>query len=162
MSDLDDKYPIAPRPGTIKDALAGIKELLSEQKLGVLATCQGGEPHASIIGFAARDDLRRIFFVTPRASRKYRNLAQSGRAALLIDSRSNQLADFHEACAVTANGSVEEPRGEERDEALRLFLERHSHLADFARSPSCALFAIDVVSYRFVNRFQTVTEIDFD
>jgi len=162
MSDLEERYPSEPSPGNRDEAFAGIRQLLAEQNLGVLSTCHDREPHASIIGFAAAADLQRIYFATPRASRKYRNLVHCGRAALLIDNRSNQLADFHEAHAVTANGKVAEPHGNERDEALQVFTGRHPHLTDFVRSPGCALFVIEVIVYRFVNRFQTVTDVRFD
>jgi len=162
MSNLDEKYPMEPVPGDQDEAVAGIRQLLAEQKLGVLSTCSEREPHASIIGFAVAQDFRRIYFATPRASRKYRNLLYCGRAALLIDNRSNQLSDFHAAFAVTATGTVSEPEGDDRAQALGVFTQRHPHLRDFVRSPSCALFVVDVSMYRFVSRFQKVTDVQFD
>ncbi len=162
MHDFDEKYPLVSDRHKPENTRADIARLLGGQRLGVLSTCHGQDPHASLIGFAATADLRRIVFVTPRATKKHRNLSHCSRAALLIDNRNNRLADFHEACAVTAEGQVEEPQGSEREEALRLFLERHPHLAEFAHSPSCALLVIAVASYRFVNRFQHVVEIRFD
>ena len=162
MPDLDEKYPLNPSPGDHDQAIQGIRQLMADQKLGVLSTCHDREPHASIIGFAPSPDLRRLYFATPRATRKHRNLVYCGKAALLIDDRNNELADFHEAHAVTANGRATEPQGEERDQALAIFTQRHPHLRDFVRSPSCALFAIQVETYRFVNRFQQVVEVRFD
>jgi len=62
---------------------------LSEQKLGALATHGQGEPWASLIAFAATDNLDSIYFATPKTTRKYRNLVNDPRCSLLIDNREN-------------------------------------------------------------------------
>ena len=43
-----------------------IHNLLSEQKLGALATHTKGEPWASLIAFVATDNLDSIYFATPK------------------------------------------------------------------------------------------------
>jgi heme iron utilization protein len=135
-----------------------IKALLETQKLAVLATHRQGQPHASLVAFAATADGRELIFATTRTSRKYANLKADARAALLIDSRTHQETDFHLAQALTANGKVIELLGPERDSRLQLFLAKHPHLLDFVQSPTCALMSLEVQVYNLVSKFQKVTE----
>ncbi|MCK7515230.1 MAG: pyridoxamine 5'-phosphate oxidase family protein [Desulfobacterales bacterium] len=85
-----------------------LRELLSSQRLAVLSTHNGGQPYASLVAFACSDDLRSLYFVTPRTTRKFSNLQNDCRMALLITSSANQETDFHEAMAVTVVGSAGE------------------------------------------------------
>ncbi|MFO7740840.1 MAG: pyridoxamine 5'-phosphate oxidase family protein [Anaerolineae bacterium] len=135
-------------------------ELLTSQRLAVLATREeDGHPYANLMAFAVTEDLKTILLVTGRATRKFANLREDPRVALLIDSRSHAVADIHDAVAATVLGDAEEVSGAERDQLLRVFLAKHPHLEDFAQSPSCALFRVEVRSYYLVRRFQQVTEL---
>lgn len=136
-----------------------LRELFSGQRLGVLSSQGGGQPHASLVAFAATADLRYVLFATTRATRKYAYLQADARVALLVDNRANRDADLHEAMAVTAYGHALEPSGAERDGYLELYLGKHPHLREFVNAPSCALLAIAVRSYSVVDRFQHVIEL---
>ena len=83
-----------------------LHQLFASQKLAVLSTQQQGQPYASLIAFAASDDLKELYFATPRATRKYAYLEANPKVALLIDSRSNQDSDIHQAIAATAVGKA--------------------------------------------------------
>jgi nitroimidazol reductase NimA-like FMN-containing flavoprotein (pyridoxamine 5'-phosphate oxidase superfamily) len=138
-----------------------LRSLLSTQRLAVVAThSAAGHPYANLVAFAASDDLRHIFFATPRSTRKFENLAADCRVALLVDSRGNREADFHEAAAVTVVGSAGELSGAEKEQALELYLARHPYLEEFVRSPTCALFKIHVRRYVLVRNFQNVMELE--
>ncbi len=137
---------------------ASLRELLEGQTLAVLATHDGTEPYASLVGYAVSADLARIWFATLRATRKYANLSVTGRAALLIDNRSHRVEDFRTAMACTALGTVREPSGEARRLALEAYSRRLPHLAEFASAPSCALLELAVERYVTVSRFQEVAE----
>ena len=50
------------------------REMITGQKLAMLATHKGGQPYASLVAFSASDDLRFLYLVTPRATRKFGNL----------------------------------------------------------------------------------------
>ena len=137
-----------------------LRERFAKQRLAVLTTVEeGGHPYANLMAFAASDDLKTLLLVTGRATRKYANLQADPRVALMIDNRSHQPSDIHEAVAVTVLGDAEEVSGAERDRLLSTYVDRHPHLADFASSPSSALFRVDVRSYYLVRRFQEVTEL---
>lgn len=135
-----------------------IKELLDSQKLAVLATHRQGQPHASLVAFAATVDGCELIFATTRTSRKFANLQADPRAALLIDSRAHQNSDFHLAQALSATGTVVELSGTGKHSRFQLFLTKHPHLRDFALSPSCALMSLHVQVYNFVSKFQKVIE----
>jgi nitroimidazol reductase NimA-like FMN-containing flavoprotein (pyridoxamine 5'-phosphate oxidase superfamily) len=133
--------------------------LFDSQRLAVLSTQYDGQPYASLIAFSFSDDLKELFFATPRTTRKYTNLRADPRVAMLIDSRSNQEADIHQAIAVTAVGKAGEVSEEERPAVFEGYLARHPHLEDFAKSPSCALIRVAVTTFYVVSRFQKVMEL---
>ena len=136
-----------------------LKALLESQRLAVLATHREGQPYGSLVSFVATEDMKQVLFATTRSTRKYENLTADARVALLIDNRSNQDSDIHEATAVTATGRAEEIEGADKERFLRLYLERHPYLRDFVDSPTCALLRVRVETYYLVNRFQEVTEL---
>jgi len=136
-----------------------IRKLLAGQPLAVLATHGEGGAHASLVAFAVTDDLSRLLLATPRATRKFENLASEPRVALLVDNRANRESDFREAAAATVFGSVEEVPEEERERSLALYLGRHAHLREFVASPTTALLRVNVGKYSVVTRFQEVMEL---
>ena len=136
-----------------------LKELFASQPLAVLATEDAGQPYASLVAFAATEDLEYLLFATTRSTRKYANLLAESRVALLVDNRSNQDSDFHNAVAVTATGRAEEVEAHEKDTLLGLYLAKHPHLSEFVTSPTCALLKVTVDTYYTVRRFQNVMEL---
>jgi nitroimidazol reductase NimA-like FMN-containing flavoprotein (pyridoxamine 5'-phosphate oxidase superfamily) len=136
-----------------------LRELLGGQKLAVLSTHHGGQPYASLVAFAFSDDLGSLYFVTPRTTRKLRNLQRDGRMALLITSSTNKETDFHEAMAVTVVGSAGEIQGPDKEAALDRYIARHPYLEDFARSPTCAFVRVHAHTYILVKNFQHVMEL---
>ena len=89
-------------------------ELFSSQKLGVLGTHQAGQPYGSLVAFAATPDLKSLVFATTRATRKFANLRSDPRVSMVLDNRSNRVADFRKAVAATALGQAKETKGKER------------------------------------------------
>jgi nitroimidazol reductase NimA-like FMN-containing flavoprotein (pyridoxamine 5'-phosphate oxidase superfamily) len=136
-----------------------LKELLLSQNLAVLSTHQDGQPYASLVAFVAAEDLKNLFFVTPKTTRKFSNLSADCRVAMLINSSQNQAADFHQALSVTVIGSAEEISGDEKKRYLQFYLARHPYLQDFAKSPTCALVRVTAQSYYLVKNFQNVMEL---
>jgi general stress protein 26 len=138
-----------------------IAELLLSQKLAVLATqSPEGSSYSSLIAFAATGDLQKIVFATPKATRKFANIKHNPKVSLLIDNRSNNEKDFHDAKAVTVLGTVERIDLDTSPSELEsLYLSKHSYLEDFLRSPSTAFIIISVRSYYLVSRFQEVMEL---
>src|SRR5512137_1583620 len=110
-----------------------LKKLFKKQKLAVLATHKNGQPYSSLLAFAVTEDLKHIIFATSRSTRKYEHFSSDGRVALLIDNRTNKVADFHSAIAVTAVGTAMEPDENNRQQFAQLYLAKHPHLKDFVQ-----------------------------
>jgi nitroimidazol reductase NimA-like FMN-containing flavoprotein (pyridoxamine 5'-phosphate oxidase superfamily) len=136
-----------------------IGDLFGSQQLAVLATQQEGQPYASLVAFAATQNLKELLFATARSTRKFANLTRDSRVSLLVDSRSNRDADIHQAMAVTAIGTAEELRETDRGRYLEIYLGKHPHLEEFVKAPSFALIRVRVASYNLVSRFQKVMEL---
>lgn len=139
-----------------------LNDLLAKQRLAVLATQQGGEPYANLVAFCASADLKHLYFITPRSTRKFANLSADGRVSLLVTDSANAETDFHQAVAVTIIGNAAELTGAEKQEALAPYLAKHPYLEDFACAPTCALIRVKVRIYILVSHFQTVMELRID
>ena len=139
-----------------------LAELFRSQNLATLATHNDGQPYASLVAFYAADDLKHIYFVTPKTTRKFANLNADSRVAVMVNSSTNQASDFHQAISVTAIGCAVEIRGSEKEPILKQYLAKHPHLDEFVRAPSCALVGISVKTYFLVKNFQNVMELHLE
>lgn len=139
-----------------------LRDLFRTQRLAVLSTHAHGQPYASLVAFAASEDLRNLYFATARTTRKYSNLTVDPRVALLVDNRSNLDSDIHRAVAATATGTAVEVGGREREPALQRYLLRHPYLRDFVHAETCALIRVNVRVYYLVSRFQQVMELHLE
>jgi len=149
--------------GTIMQDVHQLKEtirgILDSQRLAVLATQGKGSPYGSLVAFAATDDLKTLLFATTRATRKYANLLNNTSVAMVIDTRTNQTADFSDAAAVTVLGEAEEVTDHERRKFLGIYLEKHPSMREFVESPTTALLRVKAKTYIMVSRFQNVQEL---
>ena len=135
-----------------------LRALLESQRFAVLATDDHGQPFASLMAFAATEDLRHMVILTERTTRKYANLRSNPRVALLIDDRENKGSDTEDSVVVTAIGEADEVDRDIGAPLLELFLARHPYLTAFAASPTCAIVRVKLSSYQLVSRFQQVVE----
>jgi nitroimidazol reductase NimA-like FMN-containing flavoprotein (pyridoxamine 5'-phosphate oxidase superfamily) len=142
--------------GEIRERL---KTLFQAQTLAVVATSNQGQPYTSLVAFIATADLQHIYFVTPRATRKFANIRSDARVSVLINSSENRDDDFHRAVSVTAVGDAHIVSEEDRAAILADYLAKHPFLEDFAVSPSCAIIRVTVRSYYLVRNFQQVMEL---
>jgi general stress protein 26 len=137
-------------------------ELFRSQNLAALSTHYDGQPYASLVAFYAADDLKHIYFATPKTTRKFSNLSADNRVAVMVNSSINQVSDFHRAISVTAVGKAEVVAESEKEPILNLFLAKHPHLEDFVRAPTCALVGVSVKTYYLVKNFQNVMELHLE
>jgi nitroimidazol reductase NimA-like FMN-containing flavoprotein (pyridoxamine 5'-phosphate oxidase superfamily) len=136
-----------------------IRWLLAGESLAVLSTQHHGQPYASLVGFAASDDLRTITFATMRTTRKFCYLTANPQVALLVDNRNTDPGDFLHAMAVTATGRVAEALGRDRESLLRAYLLKLPHLEAFVRNPDCVLLKVTVQTYYAVSQFEKVMKL---
>lgn len=137
-------------------------DLFGSQKLASLSTQKDGQPYASLVAFDAADDLKRLFFVTPKTTRKFAYLSANNRVAVMINNSANSDTDFHKAISVTAVGTAGEIAGAAKERVLVQYLSKHPYLEDFARAETCALVCVRVKSYFMVRNFQNVTELHLE
>jgi len=141
-----------------KDIQTLIRDLFASQNLAVLATHSQEQPYASLVAFVVANDLKYLYFVTPKTTRKFANLVINPQVAVLINSSTNQSADFHRAISVTAVGQAEEVAAADREQLLPFYLAKHPYLEEFAKSPTSAFVQVTVRSYYIVKNFQNVLE----
>ena len=137
-------------------------ELFRSQNLAALSTHHADQPYASLVAFYASNDLKYVYFVTAKTTRKFANLTANNRVAIMVNSSTNQISDFHEAISVTAVGKAKEVAGADKEPILSQYLAKHPYLEDFARAPTCALVRVVVASYYMVKNFQTVMELHLE
>jgi nitroimidazol reductase NimA-like FMN-containing flavoprotein (pyridoxamine 5'-phosphate oxidase superfamily) len=136
-----------------------IRNLCSSQKLAVLGTQKDNQPYASLVAFVISNDLKYLYLITPKTTRKFTNLAANPQVSVLINSSENRESDFHRAMAATIIGRAAEISGRKRADIIKSYIEKHPYLEDFANSPTCALVQITVKSYVLVKNFQNVMEL---
>jgi len=137
-------------------------QLFRSQNLAALSTHWDGQPYASLVAFYASDDLKHIYFVTAKTTRKFANLSADNRVAMMVNSSTNQVSDFHQAISVTAVGKAKEVAEPDKEHILGQYLVKHPYLEDFVRSPTCALVRVSVDSYYMVKNFQNVMELHLE
>jgi nitroimidazol reductase NimA-like FMN-containing flavoprotein (pyridoxamine 5'-phosphate oxidase superfamily) len=152
----------SPQPGSTaehRQLVARIAQLVHEQPYAILCTQGQGQPYGSLVAVAVSEDLRSATFATPVSTRKYRLLSECDHVALVIDSRSTSSEDMMNIEAVTATGRAREvSKGEEFDYWSGLLTGRHRQLETFVRSPTTAIFRVDILRYFHVTRFQEVRQ----
>ena len=136
-----------------------VKELLTKQKLGVLATQGDIYPYNTLVGYTFTKDLRFILFATMRHTRKYRNILKHPNVSMLIDNRTNHAGDFKNAVALTVAGKTVRVKKSLKTKYRRLFLKRFPRLKRFIHDPDTSIIPLRVDKYIFVQRFQGVSEL---
>jgi hypothetical protein len=141
------------------DVVERIRRLVVGQPYGVLCTQIGGQPYGSMIALAFSEDLSYAVFSTPKATRKYRNLTDCNRVAIVINNLDRYPDELMKVEALTLTGQACEMLSEqERAKWSALLLGRHPQLTGFVESPSTAVFRVVVMRYFFVRSFQEVTQ----
>jgi nitroimidazol reductase NimA-like FMN-containing flavoprotein (pyridoxamine 5'-phosphate oxidase superfamily) len=135
-----------------------IRQLLQNEKLAVLSTEQQGQPYASLVAFAVTTGLGDLVLCTPKTTRKYSNLANNPRVAMLINNCRNQTSDIDNAISVTAVGKAHKVVDTSKEDLSTLYLKKHPHLGQFLQAESTALVRIRVERYFMVRKFQDVYE----
>ncbi len=136
-----------------------LTSLFLSQTTGVLATEKNHLPYANLVAFSYSPDCKFIYFVTPRGTRKYENIAANRNVAILIDSRKNNPLEFHASLAVTGIGTASELSAEALTRHIELHRERLPGLDEFICSPSIVLFQIEIERYIIVRGLTDTTTV---
>jgi nitroimidazol reductase NimA-like FMN-containing flavoprotein (pyridoxamine 5'-phosphate oxidase superfamily) len=124
----------------------------------VLATEFGGQPYTSLIAYALTPDAKGIIFITPRSTRKYKNILKNKMVSLLLDTRTNTAGDYMSAESITILGKAHPVRkGEKRIRMAKIFTKKHTRLKQIITSPETVIILVEMTLCIHVTRFQSVT-----
>jgi hypothetical protein len=149
-------------PSTVSVGNVSVLERLaamdSIQPHAVLATESGGQPYTSLVAYTLTPDAKGVIFVTPKVTRKYKNILKNKRVSLLIDTRKNIPDDYLSAESITILGEARPVRKSARREKLAgIFTKKHARLKNIIALPETALILVDIAQCIHVTRFQSVT-----
>jgi len=139
-----------------------IRHVIRKNRFAVLATECDGQPHASLIAITPTEEYRLLIFATYRNTRKYTNLIQNGKVAILFENRSVKSKSEQEISVLTAFGQAEEIHIGNTNPDLLAHLMRHPELSTFLLSTDCAIFRVKVEAYQVVLGIDDVKWFNID
>lgn len=139
------------------------KELVNQQRVGVLCTAVDGLPYGSPLAFVAGDRLEWIAFASFRGTRKHQALTRNPEAAFVIDNRSEGDFDPSSSQALIATGVVAEVSDQSEDRQLKGQLRRRCpNLEEFLVSSRTVVFKFEVRSLIFVEGIEGGVELPME
>ena len=123
-----------------------MKSLLRRKSSCVLATTDGDTPHCSLMAYITSEDADRLFLVTPRNTKKYRNIERHPGVSLLIDSRGEQTRKNTQALTLTGTCYILED-DVEISRVKSVFNHHHPHLHDFIRKEGVAFLCVELDAF---------------
>lgn len=104
-----------------------IKILNANRIMAISTVRQDGWPQTTVVGYSNRGF--EIFFLIFRASQKYANIQHDDRISIAVAPEPAELGQLQAVYAGAIAQEITDPQ--ERDEAWRLLMERHSNLSGF-------------------------------
>ena len=133
-----------------------IEEIFKNSRFAVLVTEGDGQPHASLIAVTPMEGYRKLIFATYRNTRKFQNITNNGKVAVLVESIDINSSGLKESFVLTAFGHVEDIETEEKNMVFEAHLKRHPGLLSFMQSEDCSLIRIKVDTYQVVRGIDDV------
>lgn len=134
-----------------------IRDVTAGELFGVLATERNGAPYTTLVAFVLQDDLKKLFFATPRDTKKFKHLTVNERISFLVHNSTNSPEDIGSAISITITGRASEHSKESSQEPVASYLGKHPQMKEFLHSPNTAFISVDIERYDMVERFQNVT-----
>jgi len=126
--------------------------IFNNQKYAVIATKGKKYVHTNLVAFASSEDLKNIYFVTSKKSKKFENLMNNPNVSVLIDNRKNNSSDILNATAITVLGVASEISN--KSDILKLYLKKHPGLHNFVNNTDSVFIDVKVDIYIYVNKFE--------
>ena len=123
-----------------------IQELIQANRICVLATVSGGEPHCSLMSYVTDDDCREIYMATSRQTKKYRNLQANPYVSLLVDSRQDVAAGpAMPLRALTISGTLQRETDENKLTDIRgRLLTKNADLREIFNDPDTEIIVVRI------------------
>lgn len=132
--------------------LERVKEMLVENSLCVLCTVSNDLPYCSLMTYVISDDLKTLYMVTDRKSRKFRNLLENSIVSLLVDNRQKLVFPSDDTVAsVTFEGVLKHLDPLETEVVRIKLVRRHEELKNILNNPDCIIFGIELKSFLLLN-----------
>ena len=132
--------------------LASVKEMLMSNSLCVLCTVSKDLPYCSLMTYVLSDNLKMMYMVTDRKSRKFSNLLENSMVSLLVDNRQKLVFPTDETVAsVTFEGVLKHLDPIETEVVRIQLVERHKELMNIMTNPDCVIFGIELKSFLLLN-----------
>ena len=127
-----------------------MKSLLRRKSSCVLATTDGDTPHCSLMAYITSEAADRLFLVTPRNSKKYRNIRRRPNVSMLIDTRGEQTRNNTQALTLT--GTCHTLEGDKEVSFVKeAFNRQHPHLHDLICKGDVAFLCVEFDSFLFLD-----------
>lgn len=127
-----------------------VRQILTANHFGVLATESDSQPHACFIAITTNNDLSQLYFATYRNTRKYSNLIQNENVCILFEYKNENKDNQQEISILTAFGKAKELDGTKSNAIINSHLLQHPDFNTFLESSNCAFFKVSVDSYQLV------------
>ena len=134
-----------------------IRNIASEELFGVLATSASDVPYTNLVAFVLQDDLKKLFFATPRDTKKFKHLTINEKVSFHVHNSSNSHEDTGNAIGITITGKASEYSKKNSEEVKTLYLLKHPQMKEFIYALNIAFVSVDIERYDVVERFQNVT-----
>lgn len=120
-----------------KDKLQIIDDLIQSKSTCVLATTDGIEPHTSLMNYVVDPATMKFYFLSPKSSRKNKNIKSHAHVSLLIDRRD-------EGLALTIQGVYSPIKTKQTVKAItKLYVRKNPNLKSFAENPDTELIRVE-------------------
>jgi nitroimidazol reductase NimA-like FMN-containing flavoprotein (pyridoxamine 5'-phosphate oxidase superfamily) len=140
-----------------------MKELILQKDTCVLATVSGDKPHCSLMSYLPDPEVRELYMVTLRHTKKYQNLLANPWVSLLIDTREDTAgSELRQKKALTISGIFQkvEPG---RIETLRSeFIRKHPQLKELIQDPSAEMISIRLHSLQLLEGFRDASFVQVE
>lgn len=135
-----------------------IQNMISENKVCVMATVADGAPHCSLMSYATNSDCREIYMATLKDTKKYRNLIANPTVSLLIDTR--DASPQGKTRALTVTGVFQAADNDKRLKEIReTLIKKHPDLKDFFNNPDARIVIIRITALQLLDN---VTDAYFE
>jgi general stress protein 26 len=132
-----------------------INNFMQKQKYAVIATQEKNMVYTNLVAFFSSEDLKNIYFLTSKKSKKYNTILKNPNISVLIDDRKNKSNDIKNAAAITVIGQAYKIN-KEGSKIIDLFKTKHPNLLNFILSSDSVLIQIKVDNYVYVNNFEKI------
>ncbi|MFP4236952.1 MAG: pyridoxamine 5'-phosphate oxidase family protein [Desulfonatronovibrio sp.] len=124
-----------------------IKHIIMNNDLAVLATSAENKPYCSLMAYVAGDDGRKIYMLTRKDSRKFRNIKTNPKVCLMVDTRANHNKDRAKVKALTISGTCCPVSASDQSALLDQLLYTHPQLKTLARYRDAVVMEVAAESF---------------